>query len=220
MRNRLLASCAALALAFTLAACGGDDDGDAAGDTGAGTSTTTAGDDATGELTVTDVWARTSPTVAQNGAVYMVITNRTGEDDALVGASVPAGVAARAELHETTAGTDGTSHDDGTDGTMGTGGTMGEGAGGATSAGVLRVVPAEHGEDEGEDEGDGMMGMREVDEIPVPAGGTVALEPGGYHVMLIDLAAPLEVGTTFELTLEFAKAGTIVVEAEVRDEAP
>jgi copper(I)-binding protein len=218
MRNRLVASCAALALALTLAACGGDDDGDTAGDTGAGASTTAAGDEATGELTVTDVWARTSPMVAENGAAYMVITNGTGEDDALVGASVPAGVAARAELHETTTETDGTSHDDGNDGTMGTDGTMGDGAGGATSAGVLRVVPAEHGEGEGE--GDGMMGMREVEEIPVPAGETVALEPGGYHVMLIDLAAPLEVGTTFELTLEFAKAGTIVVEAEVRDEAP
>lgn len=65
-----------------------------------------------------------------------------------------------------------------------------------------------------------MMEMREVDRIAVPAGESVALEPGGYHVMLIDLAEPLELGSTIELTLEFEEAGTLVVTAEVRESAP
>jgi len=211
MRHRPLVPCTALALALTLAACGGDDDG-AARDTGAGPSTTAAGDEAAGELTVTGVWARTSPMVADSGAVYMVITNGTGEDDALVDASVPTEIAARAELHETTSEAGG-SPGDGPEGSMGgeDEGSM-DGSGGGAAAGLLRVVPVDH-------DGD-IMGMREVEEIPVPAGETVTLEPGGYHVMLKDLAKPLEKGTTFELTLKFEKAGTIVVEAEVRDEAP
>lgn len=66
----------------------------------------------------------------------------------------------------------------------------------------------------------GMMGMRPVDEIPVPAGESVSLEPGGYHIMLLELAAPLEVGATIEVALTFAEAGELVLEAEVRDSAP
>jgi copper(I)-binding protein len=65
--------------------------------------------------------------------------------------------------------------------------------------------------------GGGMMTMRPVERIDVPAGETVALEPGGYHVMLLDLAAPLEVGATVEVTLTFESAGTQVVTADVRD---
>ena len=68
--------------------------------------------------------------------------------------------------------------------------------------------------------GEGMMSMQEVDEIPIPAGGSVSLEPGGYHVMLLDLTEPLEEGTTVAVTLTFEQAGEVVVEAEVRDEAP
>lgn len=66
----------------------------------------------------------------------------------------------------------------------------------------------------------GMMQMAPVDEIPVPAGEIVSLEPGGYHIMLMDLAAPLETGATIEVTLTFEGAGEVVVEAEVRDTAP
>jgi len=61
------------------------------------------------------------------------------------------------------------------------------------------------------DEADGTMQMRKVDSIEIPPGGTVALEPGGYHIMLIDLAAPLVEGQTFDVTLAFAGAGELVV---------
>ncbi len=65
-------------------------------------------------------------------------------------------------------------------------------------------------------EGDTMM-MRRVERIDIPAGGEVVLEPGGYHVMFIDLKEPLEAGTTIEITLQFEKAGEIPVQAEVRE---
>jgi copper(I)-binding protein len=72
----------------------------------------------------------------------------------------------------------------------------------------------------GDTTGGGMMEMAEVDEIPVPAGETVSLEPGGFHIMLMDLVAPLEKESTIEVTLTFENAGEVVVEAEVRDTAP
>jgi copper(I)-binding protein len=61
-----------------------------------------------------------------------------------------------------------------------------------------------------------MMRMREVDGIPLPAGEVVALEPGGYHLMLLDMPAMLAPGTTVELTLTFASGTTRTVIAEVR----
>lgn len=75
---------------------------------------------------------------------------------------------------------------------------------------------------EGEEEGGmgGEMSMQQVASIPIPAGETVSLEPGGYHVMLLDLAEPLEVGATFELTLVFETAGEQTVTVEVREETP
>jgi copper(I)-binding protein len=66
-------------------------------------------------------------------------------------------------------------------------------------------------------EGETMM-MRRVDRIEVPAGGEVVLQPGGYHVMFIDLKEPLQPGTSVEITLQFEKAGEIAVQAEVREQ--
>lgn len=68
--------------------------------------------------------------------------------------------------------------------------------------------------------GGGMMEMRPVDRIALPAGNPVLLVPGGYHVMLIDLAAPLQVGTSISMTLNFEKSGTQTVSVPVRDSAP
>ena len=67
----------------------------------------------------------------------------------------------------------------------------------------------------------GMQGMkmRQVDGVPIPAGETVTLEPGGLHVMLIELATDLEDGDSFEVDLEFAEAGTRTVTATVTAEA-
>jgi hypothetical protein len=61
-----------------------------------------------------------------------------------------------------------------------------------------------------------VMSMRKVDSIPVPAGGTVDLVPGGYHVMLMGLKQPLADGAKVPLTLVFEKAGEIKIEVTVR----
>jgi copper(I)-binding protein len=63
----------------------------------------------------------------------------------------------------------------------------------------------------------GVMKMREVaGGLSIPAGGSVALKPGSYHVMLIGLKKPLTVGEKFPLTLTFEKAGNISVTVPVQ----
>jgi len=64
---------------------------------------------------------------------------------------------------------------------------------------------------------DGAMSMQQIDSLELPAGSTVRLAPGGYHIMLIDLAAPLVAGETFELTLDFATADDLTVTVEVSE---
>jgi len=63
----------------------------------------------------------------------------------------------------------------------------------------------------------GIMKMREISGgLPVPAGGSVVLKPGGYHVMLIDLNKPLKAGETFPVTLVFEKAGKVSITVSVQ----
>jgi periplasmic copper chaperone A len=63
---------------------------------------------------------------------------------------------------------------------------------------------------------DGVMTMREVSEgVPVPANGSVALDPNAYHLMFKDLKRPLTEGEEFKGTLTFEKAGTVDVTFEV-----
>ncbi len=61
-----------------------------------------------------------------------------------------------------------------------------------------------------------IMRMRQLPGIDLPAGGKTALEPGGNHIMLIGLKAPLKEGDKFPLTLTFAKAGKVEVEVIVQ----
>lgn len=65
-----------------------------------------------------------------------------------------------------------------------------------------------------------LMTMRAVDTIALPAGKTVEMKPGGYHVMLMDLVAPLRAGEAVPLQLTFEdKAGKkqmLEVKAQVR----
>jgi copper(I)-binding protein len=63
----------------------------------------------------------------------------------------------------------------------------------------------------------GMMTMRAVDSVELPAGATVSLAPGGLHVMLFELAQPLVAGRKVKLTLEFhgASGGTFKQTVEV-----
>ncbi|MEQ8651261.1 MAG: copper chaperone PCu(A)C [Kiloniellales bacterium] len=62
---------------------------------------------------------------------------------------------------------------------------------------------------------DGVMQMRKVEEIEVSPGDPTVLEPGGLHVMLIGLKAPLKQGESFPLTLTFKQAGEVTVTVTV-----
>jgi copper(I)-binding protein len=62
----------------------------------------------------------------------------------------------------------------------------------------------------------GMAGMQPMAQLDIPAGATVTFQPGGLHLMLTGLTGPLRVGDHVELDLTFQDAGTIVVDAEVR----
>ncbi len=62
----------------------------------------------------------------------------------------------------------------------------------------------------------GVMRMRPVENIPVPAGTTTTLQPGGYHLMLMKLKKPLKSGDKMPLTLEFEDGSKKHIELEVR----
>jgi len=62
----------------------------------------------------------------------------------------------------------------------------------------------------------GVMKMRQVKEIAVKAGGQAELKPGSYHVMLIDLKAPLKEGETVPLTLTFDDGSSQTIDAPVK----
>lgn len=67
---------------------------------------------------------------------------------------------------------------------------------------------------------DGLMRMRPVPSIVVQPGDTVALEPGGLHLMLFRPSVELVEGAKVELNLMLDAGGSQTIEFEVRDEAP
>jgi copper(I)-binding protein len=58
--------------------------------------------------------------------------------------------------------------------------------------------------------------MHEVKGYEIPANGTFELKPGGAHLMLVDLRAPLKQGERVPLVLRFQRSGEVKVELEVR----
>jgi len=62
----------------------------------------------------------------------------------------------------------------------------------------------------------GVMQMRPVENIPVSAGGTTELKPGGLHIMLMMLKKPLVGGEHLNITLTFEDGSHKQVKAEVR----
>lgn len=63
---------------------------------------------------------------------------------------------------------------------------------------------------------DGVMEMRHVETLAIPAGTPVVLKPGGLHVMLFGLQKPLVAGQRLPLELRFEKAGVVRTEIVVR----
>jgi len=68
---------------------------------------------------------------------------------------------------------------------------------------------------------DGVMQMRKVEDgLPIEAGASLVLEPGGAHLMLLGLEDALRAGEELILTLEFAHAGAVDVTVPVSANAP
>lgn len=63
---------------------------------------------------------------------------------------------------------------------------------------------------------DGVMRMRQIVHIHLPANGTATLQPGGLHIMLLDLKGPLDLGDQVPITLTFDDGSTKEISAEVR----
>jgi periplasmic copper chaperone A len=148
------------------------------------------------DVNIANAWSRANVPGQTSGAVYFDVTVET--DDTLVGASVPATIAARAEVHEVVAA----------DGEMSDDMEMSEGS-------------HDMGMDTDTGTGTGEVLMREVpDGLALTGGQTISFEPGSYHVMLADLVEPLAVGDEFELTLRFAEADDVIVDIEVAESAP
>jgi len=66
------------------------------------------------------------------------------------------------------------------------------------------------------DRGDGMTGMEPVGAVPVPAGATLELAPGGLHAMLMDLTADLAEGDSLDVTVELAVRGSLSMRVPIR----
>lgn len=60
-------------------------------------------------------------------------------------------------------------------------------------------------------EKDGMAKMRHVDSAALPSGGELVLKPGGLHVMLMRLQAPLKAGDQLPLKLIFADSDSLTI---------
>ena len=60
-----------------------------------------------------------------------------------------------------------------------------------------------------------IMRMRQIQNVPIAAGATVMLKPGGHHVMLMGLTRKLAEGESFPLTLVFEKAGKMQVSVKI-----
>lgn len=65
-------------------------------------------------------------------------------------------------------------------------------------------------------EGSTSMMQEKPGGFPVPANGMLELKPGGFHIMMMDLKAPIAIGETVSLTLTFEKAGEVTIEAPVK----
>lgn len=121
------------------------------------------------QIHVNDAWARATFAMAPTAAVYMQLNNQ-GEADKLTGVTVPAKIAAEAQIHS------------------------------------MQM------------QGD-MMRMQQLPSLGLPAGDQVSLQPGGLHIMLLGLKAPLTEGMQFPLTMRFANAGEITIPVKVQKQA-
>ena len=74
----------------------------------------------------------------------------------------------------------------------------------------------DHGELHTHIHDNGMMRMRQIEAIDIPAGGTAVLEPGALHLMFIGLVEPLVEGESVPVTLVFENAGEVEISLPVK----
>ncbi len=110
-------------------------------------------------------WARASLKLKGSAAVFMTLTDISGQGDMLVAASSP--VATTTELH------------------------------------IHKTV-------------NGVMQMRPVSALSIPAGGSITLQPGAEHVMLIGLRIPLREGEAIPLQLVFTHSNIVETTVQIR----
>ncbi len=154
---------------------------------------TACGNDATG-VQVSGQWSRTSPAMSSAGVIYFDLSSDEG--DTLLGATVDPTIAGSVELHETVLTEVGDDEE------------------------TMDHENMDHENMDHDGMGSGAMSMVPVDSIAIPKGETISLKPGGLHMMLIDLAAPLEEGQELEVTLNFKTGGEQVIKVKVQDSAP
>ena len=63
-----------------------------------------------------------------------------------------------------------------------------------------------------------VMKMRQVQGFDIPARERITLRPGGSHLMLVDIAKPLEKGERFRMRLRFERAGEMEIELQVQEQ--
>ncbi|MEN9502730.1 MAG: hypothetical protein RI964_2015 [Pseudomonadota bacterium] len=66
----------------------------------------------------------------------------------------------------------------------------------------------------------GVMEMRQVPQIDVPAKGRAELKPGGFHIMLLGLKQAMKAGETAEITVTFEDGSSTTVKAPIQDVTP
>ena len=81
----------------------------------------------------------------------------------------------------------------------------------ASAPGIDRLEIHEHSHD------NGVMRMRQVPRLAIPAGETLVLRPGGYHLMGFGVSDPLAAGETRPVTLDFGACGSRVEPFAIRD---
>lgn len=81
--------------------------------------------------------------------------------------------------------------------------------------GVESAIAAKSEVHESKVDADGVGTMNHIDALEIPAGGTVSLERGGYHIMFMGLTGPLTEGEMHKATLIFEKAGRVEIEFQV-----
>jgi copper(I)-binding protein len=190
-RHLVRGTAAALVGVVALAACASDGGSTGAGDTKAKPKT----------VKVTDAWARDTAEGQTRGAVYLTVVNETDEDVDIIGASVPTSISAETQVHES----------------LTEGDSMGDsGMDESTSSTSMAMDESTSSTSMGMGDAGAMTTMREVPKVTVPAGATVMFEPGGYHVMLMDLDHPLTVGETFPVTLMLDGGASVKATVTVR----